>query len=718
MAATHRNFILLFHYTPYPISLAMPVEVISLLSSSPQPEPTAAQRLPIVRSNASRLDPSEAFDISDDPASQIPQIELTRQKSRPSVPPAHLCSRAGASNDYLFVSDDFDTTGDLDGDSDDWLDLGIPDRPKSVNGTKRSPLKALSRSGSTINHANVLRPRQIPVLKRREAVEDAKQPTGSPDAPVVRKCKRQKTYDDDDDPFASSPINGQTSVPDPQSLRLVPLDDDPFVSPLPKLRAKANAETVTWDPISSSAPPESPRPDPFGSQSTLRQPHSEVIELDSEDEDVPANLFASSENEFPDIANARLAKISNKSKAPTKAKKTRITSDTTRKSAEERAREREEKAAAREAERERKRREKEQARERRALEKESARALAEANKLRVDKKVSTPEMIVDVSSSISGTLKLQVEKLLDDLDVQHETWLSPVDNVIKWRRKVSAIYNSDSGHWEPIPTHIEKEHHVLVLITAAEFVNLVQGEEAADLEAHVLSTQRCFHDHTIIYMIEGLSVWMRQNRNVRNRQFVSAVRSRLDADVDTGPSTVPAISRQQQAPHRAGRTNRQPPEHIDEDAIEDALLDLQVLHGALIHHTSCAAETAQWITAFTQHISTIPYRRQRERENDESAAFCMDTGQVRTGEGAADTYVRMLQEVARVTAPVAHGVAAEFESVTKLVRGLETQGPLALEGVRKSANHDGAFSDRRVGQAVSRRIYKVFTGRDEMSTDI
>lgn len=96
----------------------------------------------------------------------------------------------------------------------------------------------------------------------------------------------------------------------------------------------------------------------------------------------------------------------------------------------------------------------------------------------------------------------------------------------------------------------------------------------------------------------------------------------------------------------------------------------------------------------------------------------MESGQVKTGEDAKDTYVRMLQEIVRVTAPIAYGIAAEFGTVSRLVRGLEERGPTLLEGVKKSANKDGAFSDRMVGQAVSRRMYKVFTGVDETSTDV
>ena len=74
--------------------------------------------------------------------------------------------------------------------------------------------------------------------------------------------------------------------------------------------------------------------------------------------------------------------------------------------------------------------------------------------------------------------------------------------------------------------------------------------------------------------------------------------------------------------------------------------------------------------------------------------------------------------MARVTQPVAYGVAAEFGSVTKLVKGLEEGGPGRLEGVRKCANRDGAFSDRTLGKAMSKRLWQVFLGKDETSTDV
>ena len=37
---------------------------------------------------------------------------------------------------------------------------------------------------------------------------------------------------------------------------------------------------------------------------------------------------------------------------------------------------------------------------------------------------------------------------------------------------------------------------------------------------------------------------------------------------------------------------------------------------------------------------------------------------------------------------------------------------------QKSANKDGAISDRRVGPAASRRLYEIFMGTDPTSTDV
>lgn len=359
-------------------------------------------------------------------------------------------------------------------------------------------------------------------------------------------------------------------------------------------------------------------------------------------------------------------------------------------------RDKELRAAARESEKAKKKAEREEARAQRAREKERAAALAEANKVRTDKRIAACEMIVDMPTSLDENVALQARTLLSDLGIEDGTWESPLPRVIRFRRKVRSEFNEALGYYEPIPQRIEKERFALVVMAAGELVDAVLGVEGRDLERHVRMMNRHFPEHEMLYLIEGLDPWMRRNKNLRNRQFVAAVRG-----TDAAPS--------RQTSARG---------YVDEELIEDALLALQVRHGIRVHHTAAGVETAQWIVTFTQHLSTAPYRRRRDELNASAAAFCMDAGQVRSGEDKRDAYVRMLQEINRVTAPVAYGVAAEFGSVGELVRGLERRGPLALAECRKGVNREGELGERTIGQALSRRIYKVFTGGDEESTDI
>ncbi|KAF4949367.1 hypothetical protein FSARC_13498 [Fusarium sarcochroum] len=619
----------------------------------------------------------------------------------------------------LFLSDDFDTTIDLD---EPILTDTNPNKRRCLSPPAQPP-RPLKRISPVPEPQTLLPPVRTNGNGRVATADDPIELTSSPGLVSPSRMKpsthistkpTEQTITieaEDEDPFASSPQPVRRSPPKPKPVARPIESSDPFASsqpapaiskapepivtsppcanvPVSKPLPKKNA---TWDPISSSAP------DVFAFDSSSPPGKSRnVINIDDSDgED-------GSDDDLPDISSFDASKIRRRSqlqrsKSDVVSSRSRAKpAASTKISTADRARDKEARAAAKEVEKEAKRRERQEAKEAKLREKERNAALAEVNKLRTDKKVSTPEMMVDIPSSLNPTLTTELQTMLEPFDVQYTTWDSPVENVVKWRRKVRSRYNDDIGLWEPIPLRLEDEKHALVVMTADEFVKLALDDE---IPSHIAKMQRHFADHHIIYLMQGLTLWMRKNRNLRNRQFASNVRAQ-EASTST-----------------AGRRNKPTEGYVSEETIEDALLQLQVMHEALIHHTLTSMETAEQILTFTQHISTIPYRKQRDQATL-GAGFCMESGQVKTGEDAKDTYVRMLEEIVRVTAPIAYGVANEFSTVSQLVRGFESTGPARLEGVRKMANKDGAFSDRTVGQAVSRRMYKVFTGLDETSTDV
>ncbi|KAI1364279.1 ERCC4 domain-containing protein [Xylaria arbuscula] len=726
----------------------MPTEVISLLSSSPVRSSSASaltsfdKTKPLNKHETSRAINYNVRRVTNAEASKNATASYLHTSTNPPIgakrtPSYQVHADNHGGDDFLFLSDDFDTTGDLDGSfsAKPRMSRNLSN-PAKRNGSPTPPRKAKALKTKPSHPERI---QAIGKERRYNLVDDIEFSSSPANFPSEANREVPGVLSD---PFASSPREqcstlaarshnlqkhpcqdrgGKTwswpaelhadRIPShahetQRSSRRAVIDlssDPPDSPPPPKTRATNSSASLkaTWDPISSSAP------EAHDAQQLPSSPSSATGRMSRPQPRTLADDGASDSDGLPDLDNIDFSKVRATNKISSSRPTAPVSKQVVKKAGrptEEKIHEKKQKDEARQAEKERKRIEKERAKEERALQKEREKAMTEVNKLRTDKKVSTPEMIVDIPASINPGLQIQIQTLLGDLDVQHEIWDSTVQNVVKWRRKVTARFNKEMGLWEPIPMRIQDEDHVLVIVQAAEFVKFVLAEEGQDLEAHVLQMRSRFPSAKPIYLIEGLTAWMRKNRTLLNRQFASAVRQ-------LGTGSEPEIPGQSRR-----RNNNQPQEYIDEDKIEDALLSLQVVYGTLIHHTSHPVETAQWVAVFTQHISTIPYRKVRDDGTD--AGFCMESGQVRTGDGAQDTYILVLQAIARVTPAIAYGIAAKYASVPDLVRGLEEEGPLALAECRKSANKDGAPTDRVVGPAVSRRLHKIFLSRDPTSTDV
>jgi crossover junction endonuclease EME1 len=252
--------------------------------------------------------------------------------------------------------------------------------------------------------------------------------------------------------------------------------------------------------------------------------------------------------------------------------------------------ERGEAKVAKEAEKEERRLAKEQ----KARDKQREKELEAVNKLKIDRKETTTEMIVDLPSSLEKKLEGQIHAFLDTEKIEYHEYESP-QPIIKWRRKVASEFDEEKEHWVPLarPT-IKSEKHILYVITAKQFVDLVLEDEGHDVNALMLGLRAKFDSHEIIFLLEGWIPWIRKNRNIQDKKWKEAVASHGTND-------------QQPTATQRGRKKKQD-EYVDEGKAEDAMLRLQIEHGVLIHHTSAMLDTALWVKVFTENISTIPYK--------------------------------------------------------------------------------------------------------------
>lgn len=242
-------------------------------------------------------------------------------------------------------------------------------------------------------------------------------------------------------------------------------------------------------------------------------------------------------------------------------------------------------------------------RDEKAREKQRTADLSEVNKAKKDKKETSKEMIVDLPTSIEGErIGDQIREFLKILEIETHAHQSTVPNVIRWRRKVDSYFDGGKGYRIATPKEIRDEKHALCLMTAKEFIRLATAAsldvDSETLAEHARRIKTKFAGCTPIYLIEGFNAWVRKNKNLRDKEYRTAVLDQVQRDEATAAS----------ANHRASRGKQKPEMYVEEDLIEDALLQLQVMNNCLIHHTATPHESAEWVANFTQHISLIPYR--------------------------------------------------------------------------------------------------------------
>ena len=589
-------------------------------------------------------------------------------------------------------------------------------------------------------------PVEQPSKKRRLSPEDARKPMRhSP-----RKPQKATTFLSDDDDLLPQFASKNDDTNGGVALDIDNVLSDPIVvsSSAPELGTRKKGKAIAFD-ISDGLSDGIPALDDILSQSNSTKSVSARPHLAERTANLLANIVNDNSSDKPAVQRSSIYSTVRPGQPPlTATVEDEIAFSSSAPVAATKSKGKDDKAAARatakiakEKEKEAEKDRKQLLREQKAREKQEAADIAAVNKAKTDKKVSVTEMVVEMSSNLQGrSVGNQVAEYMKQLGVEFAFFDEEIDltddgleakgNLVKWKRKVQASYNEDARHWEPLTVpKIDVEDHVLIHVTATAFAALVtrgcettsDGPAASEdslfgnIDKHVAGVLRKQSHCKPIYLIEGLEAFVRKNKNAKNRAYTAAVRSRIPSD--DGPSTAPPASSQARRKKKPNPSSEADYSFIDTDLAETLLLHLQLSHSVLVHHTTSPADTAFWIRNFTEHISTIPYRHERMALNDAGAAFCMDVGQVKTGDDAADTYVKMLQEVQRVTPAMAYGIANLYPNVRKLVKAFRNDGPLVLGEVKKGANRDGAVTDRRLGPQVSKRLYKVFMGKDPWSTD-
>ncbi|ORY82653.1 hypothetical protein BCR37DRAFT_379671 [Protomyces lactucae-debilis] len=328
--------------------------------------------------------------------------------------------------------------------------------------------------------------------------------------------------------------------------------------------------------------------------------------------------------------------------------------------------------------------------EAKAAERLRVQSISSVNVLKTNKKDTSPEMIVRVCQSFEKEVFwTHMQALSDASGFECRLESMPVPGLVRFSRKTKAVFNTALGYWEPLPAMVIKEEpQLMIRVLADAFLGLT--EQPGALAKHVASVRQVMPGGRVIYLLEGVHAMLNKSRTARNRAFAFKVRQDLDPAGDYTATT--------------GKKKQTVAIEIDDDGLEDALLDLQVMHRCLIVHAAKPVDTARELCTLAQDMSLIPYKSEATKK----AGFCIEPGQVKTGRDNADTYEKMLASLHRITPPMAEAIANRYPTIKKLHAALMSN-PLALDGTTIGNNVDGSFSQRKIGSITSKNIARVVT---------
>ncbi|KAF7317183.1 ERCC4 domain-containing protein [Mycena chlorophos] len=338
----------------------------------------------------------------------------------------------------------------------------------------------------------------------------------------------------------------------------------------------------------------------------------------------------------------------------------------------EKERQKQEKAAQKAAEKRHK-----DARE--AAKKDYQRRYKEENKLVSDKKTTLKDMEIVFPAIFAEPGKRPLYDTFRDRVAEYHMTVSLAQtrevrglDVFSWTRTRRSEYNIATREWDPVDEYVVKEATAAVYLEAARLVTLLLVEKNGPDVASQLR-KAFLHDHLqIFFIVNGMGAFIRE-------QGMRAV------DV--------------------------------KDQVERAVASLQMAEGIHFLYTESIPDAVERLYDLSADLGIKPYKI-IERSH---LPFCSDTEQ-RSGTSLADTWLKMLTQVHRLTPSMAEGIVEKFPTPRSLMEaferahtGAEIDGMVA--GLRVERNVDGTMRkrDNGIDRGISSKVGTTLWGRDPLA---
>ncbi|KAJ6592431.1 hypothetical protein B0H19DRAFT_1087822 [Mycena capillaripes] len=294
-----------------------------------------------------------------------------------------------------------------------------------------------------------------------------------------------------------------------------------------------------------------------------------------------------------------------------------------------------------------------------------------ANKLVNDKKMTLEQMELVFppalrDSDLLREFRAHIAQFKMTVSVSDRNVVRGCD-IFSWQRTMTKNYDAEARQWLPVPQHVRTESTYLVYMQADELARCIRDEDGVK---HVVRRVReaCGAKTQIFLMVVGLTAYLRRKGGIR----------------------------------------------YTKGEIERALAALQMAEHTHLLYVDKVEDTVARLYDLSADLGIKPHKH-IERSH---LPFCSDIRQP-TGTSLADTWVKMLEQVHRLTGPGARGIADEFPTAHSLFEAYE-QAPDArardglVANCKISHRVDGVAKERLVNQALSQVVGTVMYSEDPL----
>ncbi|KAJ2026207.1 hypothetical protein GGI06_000263 [Coemansia sp. S85] len=413
-------------------------------------------------------------------------------------------------------------------------------------------------------------------------------------------------------------------------------------------------------------------------------------------------------------------------------------------------------AEQRRVEAERKRTERAAEKERREREREYQRGINSVNKKQVDQRALARDMTVVVDPGVLALLKepkrtaaapsqptpgdeaqsmgsssekhSMFERLRDE-EVKYRIEETNATCGIVWEMLVRRKWDSGTNLYVPVACAqtCKVKCAAMLVLTSDRFVDLLANnrmETLLEIWRGSLATRRLF------VVVIGLQKYLRRAAAVETREFARQLRTHIKDGVAAASAT-----------SNKGKTRNKPPpqselqSQMSEEAVEEAVLRLQMTRPWATWFTQCsnARELGRLLWQTSMDLALAEFNGDRDTVADDGEQLelvasqtdavgfitkdvvtALNVAVIRTGTDLADSWIRALTQIPKVTLPVAQSIAAQYPTPKRLFEAWQRMASEA-EGEQLLAQLSVASATaagRRLGSAMSTRIYRVFNEPD------